>query len=170
MPETIPPRPVAPLHLSALVRQALLVSDQIPATVAAAAPPGASAPLQRTVLANDLVANCAANAVGTVQLLAERPDSDTIGEIYAMQLAFMRQLWTIERDWRDGWLQICQASLSLRKANTLSKIVEQDYNLVGQVGDLMVNTVASTASLIESATVGYSYWLTNKINEVQERP
>lgn len=169
MPETMTPRPVAPLHLGALVRQALLASEQIPATVAAAAPPGAGAPLQRTVLANELASTCAGNVVGTVQLLAEAPDSDTIGEIYAMQAAFVRQLWTIEQEWRAGWLQICQGAVSLRKANTLSKVVEQDYNLVGQAGDLMVNAVTSTASLIESATVGYSYWLSNKIDALHSR-
>lgn len=168
MSDTMPP-PAGAVNLSALVRQALLVSEKIPATVAAAAPPGAGAPLQRSVLANELASTCAANAVGTVQLLAEGPDSDTIGEIYAMQAAFIRQLWTIEQEWRAGWLQICQGAVSLRKANTLSKVVEQDYNLVGQAGDLMINAVTSTASLIESATVGYSYWLTNKIDALQSR-
>jgi hypothetical protein len=169
MSEIPTPRPVSPLPLAALMRSALRAGEQIPATVAAAAPGGAGAPLQRTVLVNELVSCSAANAVGTAQLLTESPDSGTIGEILAMQAAFLGQLWTIEQAWRAGLMQIYQGSVSLRKANTLSKVVEQDFNLVGQVGDLMTNALTSTASLIESANVGYAYWLSNKLSALHSR-
>ncbi|KMO11114.1 hypothetical protein [Methylobacterium platani] len=129
-----------------------------------AAPLGAGAPLKHGVLAAELASVCARNAAGTVRLLAESPRPDILAEIVAMQAAFMHQVWTIGEEWSAGWWQIAEGAVSLRNANTLSKIVEQDFNLAGQVGDLMLDTTTRTAKLIESATVGYSYWLTNTID------
>ncbi|TNC09365.1 hypothetical protein FF100_26365 [Methylobacterium terricola] len=106
-----------------------------------------------------------ANGARTEQLLAEGAGSDMLGDIHAMQAAFVRQIGTIEPEWRAGCLQISPGSASLRKANALSRIVEQRFDFVGQVGDLMVDTMTRTAGLIETATVGDAYRLSGKISE-----
>ncbi|KMO27479.1 hypothetical protein VQ02_33195, partial [Methylobacterium variabile] len=125
--------------------------------------PGPGKPLRRGLLVNDLVSRCAVNAVGTAQLLASEPDPDTLSELFAMQTAFMNRLWQMDQDWRTGLLQLYQEWMSLREANTLSKVIEQDYNLGAQFGDLVMNYVTSAATLVESTNVGYAYWLSKKI-------
>ncbi|AWN51887.1 hypothetical protein [Methylobacterium sp. 17Sr1-1] len=157
-PPTTTPASILPAPLAAFVQSALTATEQAPV---AATPVGA--PLRRSALVGELATRSTANAVGTAQLLSENPDSDTIGELYAMQGAFVKQLWKINQDWRAGLLRIYEGSLLLRKANTLSKVVEQDYNLFGQYGDLVTNYVTSVTTLVDNSTVGYSYWLSKKI-------
>jgi hypothetical protein len=158
IPPTTTPASVLPAPLAAFVQSALTATEQAPV---AATPVGA--PLRRTVLVGELATRSTANAVGTVQLLSENPDSDTIGELYEMQVALVKQLWKIDQDWRAGLLRVYEGSLQLRKANTLSKVLEQDYNLIGQYGDLVTNYLTSVATLVDNSTVGYSYWLSKKI-------
>lgn len=156
--DTTTPGSVLPAPLAAFMQSALAATEQAPV---AATP--VAAPLRRSVLVGELATRSTANAVGTAQLLSENPDSDTIGELYEMQGAFVKQIWKIDQDWRAGLLRIYENSLLLRKANTLSKVIEQDCNLFGQYGDLVTNTVTSMATLIDNSTVGYSYWLSKKI-------
>ncbi|WP_123834120.1 hypothetical protein [Methylobacterium currus] len=165
IPQTTTPASVLPVPLAAFVQTALTATEQLPAPAVAATPVGA--PLRRTVLVGEIATRSAANAVGTAQLLSEGPDSDTIGELYEMQGAFVKQLWKIDQDWRAGLMRIYEGSLSLRKANTLSKVIEQDFNLIGQYGDLATNYMTSVATLVENTNVGYSYWLSKKIKAAQ---
>ncbi|KMO29127.1 hypothetical protein VQ03_29510 [Methylobacterium tarhaniae] len=161
LPQTITPKPVRPVPFAALMQTALSATEHVPAPVAAAATVGA--PLRRTVLVSELATRSAANAVGTAQLLAANPDSRIIDELCEMQGAFAKQLWKIDQDWRAGLMRIYEGSLSLRRANTVSKVVEQDFNLIGQYGDLVTNCMTSVATLVENTNVGYSYWLAKKI-------
>ncbi|MGX7703401.1 hypothetical protein [Methylobacterium sp. Gmos1] len=154
--ETTPPGPFLPF--AAFVKSAVSATEQAPV---AATP--VAAPLRHTVLVGELATRSTANAVGTAQLLSESPDSDTIGELYEMHGAFVKQLCKIDQDWRAGLLRVYEGSLQLRKANTLSKVIEQEYNLIGQYGDLATNYMTSVTTLIDNTTVGYSYWLSKKI-------
>ncbi|MGE7414333.1 hypothetical protein [Methylobacterium tarhaniae] len=160
LPQTTTPMPILPVPFAAFVQTALTATEHV-LPVAAAAPAGA--PLRRAVLVSELATRSAANAVGTAQLLAESPDSRTINELYEMQGAFVKQLWKIDQDWRAGLMRIYERSLLLRQANTMSKVVEQDFNLIGQYTDLVSNYTTSVATLVENTNVGYSYWLTKKI-------
>ncbi|MGF3021743.1 hypothetical protein ACQVP2_02795 [Methylobacterium aquaticum] len=165
IPQTPTAGPALPVPFASFLRTALTATEQVPAQAVAAAPVGA--PLRRTVLVQEIATRSAANAVGTAQLLSQSPDSTTIGELYAMQGAFMKQLWQIDQDWRAGLMRVYEGTVSLRKANTLSKVVEQDFNLIGQCGDLMTTYMTSVATLVENTNVGYSYWLSKKIRAAQ---
>ncbi|TGD99847.1 hypothetical protein [Methylobacterium nonmethylotrophicum] len=164
--QTTPPEPIVALPLAAFVQTALTATERVPETAAAVVPAGAEVPLRRTALVNAIAARSATNAVATVELLSARPTPDVIGELSAMQAAFVRQLWKIDQDWRAGMMRIVEGALSLRSANTLSKIMEQELNLVGQCGDLTATYVTSTAALIENTSVGYSFWLSQKVKEM----
>ncbi len=161
------PPPIAALPLTAFVRTALNAADQLPARAAAAAPPGADAPLRRSAAVSEIAALCATNAVGTAELLSVRPTPDVIDDLFAMQAAFARQLWSIDLEWRTGLMRIAEGTLALRSANTVSKIMEQDLNLIGRCGDLMTVYATKTAALIENTSVGYSFWLSKKVKEMQ---
>jgi hypothetical protein len=129
-PQTTSPAAVLPVPLAAFVQSALTATEQLPAPAVAATPAGA--PLRCTVLVSEIATRSAANAVGTAQFLSESPDSDTVGELYEMQGAFVKQLWNIDQVWRAVLMQIYEGSLSLRKTNTLSKVIDQDFNLIWQ--------------------------------------
>ncbi len=167
MTQTTSPEPIAALPLTALVRTALKAADQLPARAAAAAPPGVDVPLRRGAAVSEIATLTATNAVGTAELLSVRPTPDVIDDLFAMQAAFARQLWSIDLEWRTGVMRIVEGALALRSANTVSKIMEQDLNLVGQYGDLMTTYATKTAALIENTSVGYSFWLSKKVKDMQ---
>ncbi|QRE72559.1 hypothetical protein [Methylobacterium aquaticum] len=165
--QATPPETIAALPLTAFVRTAFSAAECLPAKAAAAAPAGADVPLRRSAAVTEIATLCATNAVGTAELLSVRPTPDVLDDIVAMQAAFMRQIWSIDLEWRTGLMRIAEGALALRKANTVSKIMEQDLNLVGQYGDLMTVYATRTAALIENASVGYSFWLSKKVKEMQ---
>ncbi|WP_018262653.1 hypothetical protein [Methylobacterium sp. WSM2598] len=132
-----------------------------------AEPAKVSPPLRRTLMINEAVSRSAANALGTVQVLAMRPDPDTLGDLFDMQAALLERFRQLDRAWIDGLTQLAQARLALREANTISKVMEQEFNLLGQFGTLVANQITNTAALLESVNVGYAYWLSRKIGAPQ---
>lgn len=165
--QATPPETIAALPLTAFVRTAFSAAECLPATAAAAAPPGADVPLRRSTAVSEIATLCTTNAVGTAELLSVRPTPDVIDDIFAMQAAFARQILSIDLEWRTGLMRIAEGALALRKANTVSKIMEQDLNLAGQYGNLMTVYATKTAALIENTSVGYSFWLSKKVKEIQ---
>lgn len=102
----------------------------------------------------------AANAHGdSTALWMMNPSPQVWGDLLEMQQAFLAQLGVIGKSWNTGLEQWYAQFLRLQGANTLSKLAEQECNLVGQFGDLVGNQVTQLVNLLEGTQVGYSYWV-----------
>jgi hypothetical protein len=67
---------------------------------------------------------------------------------------------------KHGWLQglaaIAEQYAQRREANTLSKHVEREYNLVAQFGSLLADQAAKWAGLMENIQVDTGYRIAQK--------
>ena len=80
-----------------------------------------------------------------------------------MQQAMFKQLHQIGHDWLAGMAAWTQECSQVKAANTMSKVVEQELDLIGQFGQLLSNQATALTELMESAQVGYSFWVKEKL-------
>ena len=68
-----------------------------------------------------------------------------------------------QQDWLRGWAVWNQERASIKGANTVSKLVEQEFNLMAQIGQLLLNQTTNLVALQENVEVAYAYWLNEKL-------
>lgn len=120
------------------------------------------------LLMTQMLARSMANQMGSAAVLPMQFDVDTWNDIVAMQTAVVNRLTQQQRDWAQGLTEIVQDYAQLRLANTLSKFVEQEYNLGAQIGALMTSQLSQFVNLMENIQVDYGYWIAQKRTASQQ--
>lgn len=137
-----------------------------PAPAEVTAPITPTAPLLRAqkmnMMVGQLLARSVSNQVSTAVVLPTSLDPDTWSELSMIQQAVLRRIQQQQKDWLQGCENIAQEYSQLKLANTMSKFVEQEYNIVAQFGTLVSNQAASWFSLMENIQVDYAYWISQK--------
>jgi len=68
----------------------------------------------------------------------------------------------------EAWLKGCaillQDYVQIKDANTMSKLVEKQYNLVAQWNQLLGSQATNLMGLEENIEVDYGYWASQKLN------
>lgn len=130
------------------------------------APVMPAAPLMRAqkmnMLVGELLARSVRNQVSSAAVLPISLDADTWSELSQIQQAVYRRVQQQQKDWVQGCENIAQEYSQLKLANTMSKFVEQEYNIVAQFGTLLSNQTASWLGLMENIQVDYAYWISQK--------
>lgn len=101
--------------------------------------------------------------MGTARLIAAGRADETWAALIQMQRALQDQLQEQTIGWFKGLAALGREYTQLRAANTMSKIVEQDFDLVAQFGQLVSDQATNVANIFESAQVGYAYWVSEKL-------
>lgn len=110
------------------------------------------------LMASFMVSGCDNHLkVGT--LLAEASQPETWREALQIQAAIGERLQQQQQAWTRGLDQIMVEYLQLNQANTLSKWVEQEYNIGMQLGTLCFNQLVNLTALAENIQVDLGYWL-----------
>ena len=120
--------------------------------------------LKFQTLINDWITRTVSTRIDTAQLLAFGTDRSTWAEMLHMQESFARRLIEQNHAWLTGWADLFHKHEQLTSANTMSKFTEQEFNLVGQLGQLVGDQVTKFISLLENAQVSYSYWIHEKVH------
>jgi hypothetical protein len=124
------------------------------------------APMMRAQKLHLMLAQFAARGMGqgaaTAAVLPLQLDAGGWQELLAMQQSVLQRFQQQQQDWLDGFAALAQEYGQSRQANTLSKYVEQEYNLVAQFGALVSNQAASMAGLLENIQVDYGYWMAQR--------
>lgn len=146
-----------------------------PAVLPAAPTPRAAAlsplhaPLVHAQKMNTLLAQMAARSLGTQATLAWtlpwHLDTQTWQELQAMQAAVWKRLGQQQAEWVKGCQQLMQDYAQLKQANTLSKVVDQEYDFVSQFGALLSSQASALAGLAENIQVDLGYWVSQKADE-----
>ena len=155
------------------VRDTTPASANTPGTEPAASAPATATPpvaLQHAamhgqkaqLLLQQMLTRGMANQMATATVLPLQFDADTWNELVSMQLAVADRLSQQQRDWAQGVTEIVRDYSRLRLANTLSKFIEQEYNLGAQLGALMTSQVSQFVNLLENVQVDYGYWIAQK--------
>jgi hypothetical protein len=116
-------------------------------------------------LMSDWIVRAISTRIDTAQLFALGTDRSTWGELLHLQEAFGRRLIQQNQTWLQGWAELFHQREQLTSANTLSKFAEQEFNLVGQLGQLVGDQVTNFLALLENAHVSYSYWIHEKLHQ-----
>ena len=119
--------------------------------------------LKRAAMVNAWAARATNSGVTAAMLFASGPDGQTWRELFDMQRAIWGQLHRQGQDWHQGLADWGQEWVELKAANTMSKLVEQEFNLIAQFGQLMSQQATDFVTLMESVQVGFGYWVSQKL-------
>lgn len=92
-------------------------------------------------------------------------DQKLWSDLFDMQQAVWQQLTLLERKGEDGLAAWGQEVAEIKSANTLSKLCEQEFNLIAQLGALISRQTSDFVALMESLQVGYAYWLKDRLED-----
>jgi hypothetical protein len=149
-------------NIAAFPSTALVKSESTPHS--AVAPYGALRYAKKRQAVQGAWATRAAEAgFATAKLIASGQAYDSPWELLRMQQAVLRQLCQMGQDWLlglDAWTKECT---EIKPANTMSKIVEQEFDLIGQFGQLLSDQAIDLVNLMERVQVGYGYWVQEKL-------
>jgi hypothetical protein len=84
-------------------------------------------------------------------------------ELVQMQGAIFQRLEMQRRAWLEGCAILMQDYVQIRQANTMSKLVEKQYNLVTQWHQLLGDQATNLLGLQENIQVSYGYWISRKL-------
>lgn len=106
----------------------------------------------------------AANSgIAAVKLNPFAANPQTWGELLQLQGAVMQQLQQQQQDWLRGWAAWTQEAAQIKHVNTMSKLVEQEFNLVAQFVQLLSEQATNFVNLQENIEVNYSYWVSEEL-------
>lgn len=127
------------------------------------------APLVHAQKMNALLGQVAMRSAGTQMALActlpWHLDSQTWQELQAMQAAVWKRLEQQQAEWVKGCQLLMQDYAQLKQANTLSKVVDQEYDFFSQFGALLTSQASAMAGLIENIQVDLGYWVSQKAGQ-----
>lgn len=137
----------------------------VPAEPAAIAT-NAVAPLAHAMTTQRLTQKHAARMVhnSTLSLgLATRLwDPVVWNEWMQLQAAVVQRLQLQNLNWRKGCAILADDYAQLRQANTMSKLMEKQCNLMSQSAQLLTSQATNFVALLENIDVDYGYWASQK--------
>ena len=89
-------------------------------------------------------------------------DAATWQELWALQTAVAGRLQAQQQAWVDGCAALWQDYAQLGRANTVAKVMDQEFGAAARFGALVKDQVAGFAELMENAQVNWAYWLSQK--------
>jgi hypothetical protein len=128
---------------------------------------GAAAPLAHAMttqrLAQKHAARLANNGVLSLALTTRFWDPTVWNEWMQLQMAIVQRLQMQGLDWRKGCAILVDDYAQLRQANTMSKLLEKQGNLMSQSTQLLTNQATNFMALLENIDVDYGYWASQKL-------
>jgi hypothetical protein len=139
------------------------------AKVAAQNSPPAATPLMHK--AANVMGNWAARAAGTgiatATLLPWQIDPQSWPQIWLEMWQMQESVWQrqlrLQNSWLQGWVDWTNESTQARGANTMTKLVEQEFDLVVRWQQLLRDQATETASLLENLEINYAFWINEKL-------
>ncbi len=83
-------------------------------------------------------------------------------EILQMQAAAQQRLLLLQGSWSKDWIEWTQDCAQMNGANTMSKLIEQEFNLAGRPGELLKSQSIDLVKFLDSFGVNYAYWIAEK--------
>jgi len=103
------------------------------------------------------------NGALSMALAARLWDPSVWSELTQMQAAIAQRLELQNQNWRKGFAILAEDYAQLRQANTMSKLLEKQGNLISQSADLMTSQATDFVALLENIDVDFGYWASQKL-------
>jgi hypothetical protein len=120
--------------------------------------------IKRQVVQTAWASRAVKAGAATAMLFASGRAAGASVELLQMQGAVAKQLHELGQTWVTGLSAWTRECTELRAANTMSKIVEQEFDLIGQFGQLVTDQATALVNLMEGVQVGYGYWVQEKLD------
>lgn len=125
-------------------------------------------PLQHLGAFHSVLSNIAARQLQLGQgLLASAfqpaPNAAVMMEALQMQQAVFQRLGALQSQFMEDLAELAVGAASMKKANTLSKLMDQEYDFVAQFNALLTGQVTSLVELLENIQVGYGVLLARRV-------
>ena len=127
----------------------------------AAAPMAHAMTTQR--LAQKHLSQAAQNGVLSVALASHFWDPTVWSEIMQLQTAIWQRLQKQHQDWQKGCNILAADYAQIKQANTMSKLLEKQCNLMSQSALLLTSQGTNFVALLENIDVDYGYWASQKL-------
>jgi hypothetical protein len=129
--------------------------------------PSLPTPLAHAMTAERLMQKQAArqfhNSLLTAGLSIRLADPEVWGEWLQLQTAVAQRLQKQNQDLGKGCAILADDYSQLRHANTMSKLMEKQFNLVSEWGALISSQATNLVELLENVQVDYGYWVSQKV-------
>ncbi|TDF63358.1 hypothetical protein [Cupriavidus sp. L7L] len=121
------------------------------------------AALQRSQMLQTLMSGWALRTADTgvksLNLASFGMDVQVLTELFQLQYAIVQRLQTQQQGWMAGWTAWLQERAQVKRANTMSKLVEQELDLLARFGLLLSNQMVDLVTLQENIEVNTGYWV-----------
>lgn len=114
-------------------------------------------------LLNRRLARTANNGLFTTGLATHFMNPQTWDELLQLQSAVMQRLQQQNQAWLKGCAILMQDYIQIKQANTMSKLVEKQCNLMMQWSQLLSSQATNLMGLQENIEVDYGYWASQKL-------
>lgn len=150
--------------------QARLLANLTPAAGAQVTANRALQPLSHLGTYQELITQTITRQVRTYQglwnlALQPRLDASLWAEGLAIQAAVMQRLATQQAQWVQGLESIASEIGSLKKVNTLSKLMDQESDIGARLNALIMGQATSMMELMESVQISIGYLVAQKEQE-----
>jgi hypothetical protein len=105
------------------------------------------------------------NSALSLTLATRLWDPTVWSEAMQLEAAILRRLHTQGLNWRKGCTILLEDYEQLRQANTMSKLMEKQGNLISQFSQLLTSQTTDFIALLENIDVDYGYWASQKQSE-----
>lgn len=102
------------------------------------------------------------NSALSLTLTTRLWDPTVWSEAMQLEAAVLRRLHTQGLNWRKGCTILLEDYEQLRQANTMSKLMEKQSNLMTQFAQLLTSQATDFIALLENIDVDYGYWASQK--------
>ncbi len=133
-----------------------------PALAAAAKVAGPPHARKAACLMTNWAGRAVGNGIATARVLALSKDPNIWDEIWQMQAAVLRRQFQLQNNWMQGWAAWTKEWTQVKGANTMSKLVEQEFDLMARLQQMWSDQATDVVTLLENIDVDYSYWLNGK--------
>ncbi|MCB1917066.1 MAG: hypothetical protein KDG52_15285 [Rhodocyclaceae bacterium] len=96
-------------------------------------------------------------------MLSPRPDFGLMAETIQMQQAALARLATVQTESIRKMAELAAGATGIQKANTLSKLMDQEYDLVSGFGAILAEQTSAMVALMESLQIGYGYLVAQRL-------
>lgn len=104
------------------------------------------------------------NCIGTAELVPQMMNLETWEELLQMQSAITERLQQQNEAWFKGVARLMKDYAQLKRANTMTKLFEQQFNIMGQWGQLLSVQTTNLMNLQENIEVDFGYWVAQKVH------
>jgi hypothetical protein len=136
-------------------------------SVAQTAPEAQTATLKDLTRAHTLfqgwASRAAINSVDTGRLWSSGMYPLYLGELADMSGEALQRYVKVQQDTLREWAEWNRQRAQINGANTMTKLLEQEMNLLGRIGLIVTNHMTNLLALQENVEVAYAYWLSKKL-------